>query len=407
METFISTLIPCEIRFQPNQFLHVSDTPLLDICGAYEYSEDGTYKIPRGLRLVTSGFFNTAAEAENFSRGLAMTWMGLMCFTMGVKAVLPRTECVLRRIDKSGRYRVRVYFYDVAPSTVTRPLETDVLTTVQQHIAQLPQKEADRVALAIRWYTVGVGQPDDLNRFLSHWIGLEAVGDILHNRIHKFDRAPCTICNHPAGVDHNGRSGGMKHVLAVVSGRSELYQELDHARDMIFHGLEDIQVHQETIVKNVRHLEVALGRAILEVIKPLGSTEAVSVAEPLRTVGIIPQVYIDGTFIDQPLTETTSGKNDDDGDLTLTVKQSMVIKDTVKAQIVDKTRYVRLRFRHSVDSSTIGRPPRLWSHSRYLSEQRQRVYVFIEQTCRCSCSGDVRRHRAAYFDPVLAGHDLD
>jgi hypothetical protein len=77
----------------------------------------------------------------------------------------------------------------------------------------------------------------------------------------------------------------------------------------------------------------------------------VSVAEPLRTVGIIPQVYIDGTFIDltdeerlevlyrnpfQPLTETTSGKNDDDGDLTLTVKQSMMIQDTVKAQIVDK-----------------------------------------------------------------------
>ncbi|MPZ49589.1 MAG: hypothetical protein GEU75_09880 [Dehalococcoidia bacterium] len=120
---------------------------------------------------------------------------------------------------------------------------------------------------------------------------------------------------------------------------------------MIFHGLQDIQVHQATIVNNVQHLEVALVRAILEIIRPVGATDAESVAEPLRTVGTIPQVIVDGTFIDltdderkevlyrfpfKPITETTSGKNDDDGDLTLSVKQGLGVWDTLKAPLVDK-----------------------------------------------------------------------
>lgn len=207
-------------------------------------------------------------EAETFAKELSMTWTALLCFTMGVKASLPRVECALQRIDAGGRYRLRVYSYGAMGVSANLPLDIGLLMPIHERIAALPERAMERVALAVRWYTVGLGQEDDLNRFLSHWIGLEAIGDLLHNKVHKADRAACQTCNHPAGGDHRGSAGGMKHALAVVGGRSELYSELNNARDRLFHGLDEIQMHRETIVKNVAALETALGRGILEVIKP-------------------------------------------------------------------------------------------------------------------------------------------
>lgn len=349
-ETFISTMIPLQIRLPPSQYLHVSKTPLLDIFGAYEDHPNG-FKIPRGIKVVTSKSFESINEAETFAKELSMTWMALLCFTMGVKASLPRVECVLQRIDAAGRYRLRAYSYGAMGVSANLPLDTELLTPIHERIAALPERAKERVALAIRWYTVGLGQEDDLNRFLSHWIGLEAIGDLLHNRVHKVDRAACQICNHPAGQDHRGSAGGMKHALAAVSGRSELYSELNHARDRLFHGLDEIQMHRGTIIRNVAALETALARGILEVIRTAGSNEVLSASEPLRTVETAPALMFEATLLDltdkerrlvlyhnviRVVSEIESGENEDDGGLMLKVRPGLGFPGAWDSRLVDR-----------------------------------------------------------------------
>lgn len=350
-ETFITTATPLEIRLAPTQYFHVSDVPLLDIFGAYEEDPNG-FAIPRGVRMLTSGSFASMKDAETYAKELSMTWAALLCFSMGVKAALPRIECVLQRIDAGGRFRLRVYSYGSMAITPNLPLDVDLLTTIHQSIAALPERAMAHVALAVRWYTVGLGQEDDLNRFLSHWIGLEAIGDLLHNKVHIADRAACQVCNHSAGRDHRGRAGGMKHALAVVSGRPELYTEVDHARDRLFHGLDDIQLHRETIVRNVATLELALARGILEVITSPGSNEVLSASEPLRTVGPSPDLMFEATLLDltdeelrlilyhkavQVLSEVESGQNEDDGGLRLNVKPGISFPDAWDPRLVDRS----------------------------------------------------------------------
>lgn len=349
-ETFITTMIPLEIRLPPTQCLGVSEAPLLDILGVYDDHASG-FKIPRGVKVVTSGNFESMDAAETFAKELSMTWTALMCFTMGVKANLPRVECVLQRIDLGGRYRIRAYSYDAMGMSANLPLEVELLSKIREGIAALGDRAQERVALAIRWYTVGVGQLDDLNRFLSHWIGLEAIGDLLHNRVHVADRASCETCDHPAGEDHRGSRGGMKHALACVGGSAQLYEQLDHARDRLFHGLEEIQVHRETIFRNVAKLETALARGILEVIKPAGATESLQASEPLRTVGTAPQMMLEGTLIDlkdeerqlilyhdavRVLTKIESGQNDETGGLALNVTPGFQVPEGLNSRLVDR-----------------------------------------------------------------------
>ncbi len=349
-------MTPLEIRLPPGQLLHVADTPLLDIFGAYEEHADG-FVIPRGVKIVTSGSFDNLEKAETFAKELSMTWAAMMCFTMGVKASLPRVECVLQRMDSGGRYRLRIYSYDAMVMSANLPLDTELLRRIHERIRALSGVPAERVALAVRWYTVGLGQTDDLNRFLSHWIGLEAIGDLLHNKIHKFDRAACRVCDHPAGVDRDGKKAGMQHAIAVVSGRADLYTELDNARNMLFHGLEEIQKHTRTIVRNVAALETALARGVLEVLKPDGSAEAESASEPLRTASASPQSVFEGTLLDltdeerrlilyrnviQVVSKVESGENDDDGGLRLNVKLGVSVPEILNSRLVDG-RYTRFK----------------------------------------------------------------
>ena len=350
-KAFIATLIPCEIRLPPGIKLHVSDSPLLDICASYIEDPRG-FKIPHGIRIVSNGTYTDLSEAEDAARALAMTWTGLLCFTMGVKAAFPRPLCLLERLDKRGRYRVRMYFYDVLPLSPSRPLLTEMLTLIHQRIAALPSSDdSERVSLAIRWYLVGLGEADNATRFLAYWIGLEAIGDLLHNRLHKADRAACTVCQHPAGTDHRGSQGGMKHVLSVVSGRPELYGELNDARDRMFHGLRDLEQLIDTIANNVAFLEMALARGILEVITPQGSSKRTSAAPPLRTVNTIPQVILDGTFIDlsdreraevlytdaiKVSCDIVTAENEEDGGLTRNVEMVLDMPDSLESHLVDR-----------------------------------------------------------------------
>ena len=191
-----------------------------------------------------------------------------------------------------------MYFYDVIPQSATRALSKAMLNLIWERVAALPKGDTlDKVALAIRWYTVGLGEADDADRFLAHWIGLEAIGDLLHNRMHKSDKAACEVCQHRAGRKHKGKQGGMKHVLSLLSGRPDLYAELDDVRDKMFHGLEDLRLLRPSISSNVGLVETALGRGILEVITPEGSPTPSSAGQPLRTVNAIPQVIFDGTFV--------------------------------------------------------------------------------------------------------------
>jgi len=349
-ETFISTTIPLEIRLPPSQYLQVSEAPLLDIFGAYDDHADG-FKIHRGIKIVTSGSFESMIEAETFAKELSMTWTALLCFTMGVKASFPRVECVLQRIDAGGRYGLRVYSYGAMAISASLPLDIGLLTLIRERFAALPKRAMERVALAVRWYTVGLGQEDDLNRFLSHWIGLEAIGDVLHNKVHESDRAACQICNHPAGGHHRGSAGGMKHALAVVSGRSELYSELGHARNRLFHGLDEIQMHRETIFRNVAALETALARGILAVMTPAGSNEVLSAGEPLRTAETRPDLMFEATLLDltdeerrlvlyrnviEVVNKIDSGENGDDGGLTLNVRPGIGFPDGWDSRLVDR-----------------------------------------------------------------------
>jgi len=349
-ETFLTTMIPLEIRLPPSQLRHVADTPLFDVFGAYEQHADG-FLIPRGVKIVTSRPFDTLEEAETFAKEFSMTWAAIMCFTMGVKVSPPRVECVLQRMDSGGRYRLRIYSYDTMVMSANLPLDTELLTRIHERMGALSGMSAERVALAVRWYTVGLGQSDDLNRFLSHWIGLEAIGDLLHNKIHKFDRAACQVCKHPAGVDRDGKKAGMQHAIAVVSGRADLFTELDNARNMLFHGLEEIQKHRRTIVSNVAALETALARGVLAILKPDGSAEAESACEPLRTASPSPHAMFEGTFLNltdeerrlilyrnviRVVSKVESGKNDDDGGLRLNVKLGVSVPEMLDSRLVDR-----------------------------------------------------------------------
>jgi len=295
---YAASLVPCEIRLPTGKLLHISDSPLVDVCGSYLEDRDGA-KIPQGLRVINDGIYTSLSEAEEEAKNLAMAWAALLCFTMGVKTVFPRPLCLLERLDKKGRYRLRRYFYDVLPVQPSRPLSIDMVASIRERLSSLVHgEESERVALAMRWYLVGLGESDDAMRFLAYWIGLEAIGDLLHRRLHIADRAACPICDHQAGLSHRGRRGGMKHVLSVVSGKPQLFEELDHARDKIFHGLKDLQQLFRVIVDNVALLETALGRGILEVITPQGSGESTSAAEPFRTSNVPPQFILEATLID-------------------------------------------------------------------------------------------------------------
>jgi hypothetical protein len=348
-ETFISVLLPLEVRFPPAKVLHISESPLIDIFGMYEERDD--FKIPRGLNVVTSGSFETMEAAETFSTELAMSWTAMICYAMGVKASMPRIRCVLRRLDVAGRYRLRAYTYYAMEVEANLPLDVETLQAIRERIANLTDRESERVALAVRWYTEGLGQADDLNRFLSHWIGLEAIGDLLHNKIHAADRAACGVCNHPLGRDHRGRAGGMKHALAIQGGRADLFQELDHARDRLFHALDEIQVHRSTITQNVATVETALGRAILEVLQPPGWTENLSVSAPHRTETVRPQARLEGTLINlnddersailhhniiQLASRIESGENAEDGGLRLYVSPGYGVPESLSARFVDR-----------------------------------------------------------------------
>lgn len=350
-ETFVSTLIPCEIRLPPGVKLHLSDSPLLDICPSYEDHSQG-FKVPHGVKIVSSGKHASLSEAEETAKALAASWTALMCFTMGVKAAFPRPLCLLERLDKKGRYRARMYFYNGPPLAASRELSTEMLALNWERIVALPKDDArERVALAIRWYTLGLGEADDTTRFLAHWIGLEAIGDLLHNRFHRHDRVHCQVCQHPAGKSHRGSKGGMKHVLSLVSGRAHLYAELDDVRDKMFHGLQDLQLLSQSIADNVGLVETALARAILGLIKPEDSNTRSSAGEPLRTVGVTPQVILDGTFVDLSDEERdlilytsafavsfdiASGKNEEDGNLLLSVNVGLSGPESLVKRFVDQ-----------------------------------------------------------------------
>ena len=295
---FIANLIPCEIRLPTGKVLHISDSPLLDVCGSY-LEDRGGVRIPQGLRVINDGVYASLSEAEEEAKNLAMTWGALLCFTMGVKTVFPRPLCLLECLDKKGRCRLRRYFYNVLPLQPSRPLAVDMVASIRERLSSLVGgEESERVALAMRWYLVGLGESDDAMRFLAYWIGLEAIGELLHRRLHMADRAACRICDHQAGLSHKGRRGGMKHVLSVVSGKPQLFEELDSARNKMFHGLKDLQQLYRVIVDNVVLLETALGRGILEVITPQGSGESTSAADPFRTANVAPQFILEATVID-------------------------------------------------------------------------------------------------------------
>ena len=348
---YISSLIPCEIYLPPEQVLRISDSPVIDVCNSYlEYSED--IRIPQGVRIVGEGVFENMSEAEQWGRGLAMSWAGLLCFTMGVRSVFPRPLCLLEELDKTGRYRMRKYWYDVLPSPPGRPLSFEMLTSIHQRLSSLPKNDdSDRISLAMRWYLTGLGEADDSVRFLAHWIGMEAIGDILHRRLHTSGRSACAVCDHKAGERHRGRQGGMKHVLSVVSGQPKLYEILDHTRDRMFHGLEDLQGLMNVIVDNVAVLETALGRGILEAITPQGSGQSTSATEPMRSVNTFPQVILNATVIDlteeernlllyhDPLkisSSVVSVEYADDGKLMMSLNYALSGPPSLQPRVVDQ-----------------------------------------------------------------------
>jgi hypothetical protein len=235
-----------------------------------------------------------------------MSWGGTICFVMGVPVVFPRPLTILQEIDAKGRYRFRTYFYETSGILATRLFNMEEWFTVQQRIQGLDSAGKDRIALAIRWYGLGLGEKDSTLQFLAYWIALEALGDELNRRFHKAgEKAPCLTCRNQAGKGRSGSKAGMTHMLALVAGDAGLFDTLQDTRNKMFHGLKDIHAIASSITAHLGELQTAVIQATLTVLTPPGSVDRSTAFKPERSVTHQPQIIVEGTILDATPEERT------------------------------------------------------------------------------------------------------
>lgn len=292
---------PCPARFPPNRAITISLSSMtVKIIGEYQQDTAGV-NVPSGIRTIVTLDASSLDEAIEEARNASMTYLALSCLAAGVPYSPPRPHATLEAIDKVGRYRYRQYFYNVYPISPTQPVPIDAFQTIYERLAGINDDTLrERLALAVRWYTVGLGQIDRVNQFLTYWIALEAIGRHLNTRFHTAGvRALCATCQNQVGKDRDRGHAGMQHILAMASGDASLYQCLNDVRDRMFHGLKSLQELQAAVTGNISYLETAVARGILTLLTPTGETRPTSANAPLG-VRDDAQVVWECTLIDLP-----------------------------------------------------------------------------------------------------------
>jgi hypothetical protein len=251
-------------------------------------------RVPVGLRIVVELDAPTLDRAVDLAGQESMTIVGVVCFAAGVRYGRPFPVLALQRLETSGHYFWRQYFYSVIPMSASQAVPLDALDLILKRLSRLAdEKTKERIALAVRWYTTGIGEADLANRFLSYFIALEAIAPPLSGVFHKSgELAACETCGWkgiigtaPTAGEKEKRAphrAGMQHILSLVGNDPELYGRLNRVRNDMFHGLRNLDQMIGAVKEGVPSLEVAVGRGILTLLAATEDGHEMSAGEPLH-----------------------------------------------------------------------------------------------------------------------------
>jgi hypothetical protein len=300
-------VVECPANPPPDRLITVSDSiPSLQIVGQTE--ERHGIRVPVGLRIVAELDAPTLDRAVDLAGQASMTLVGVVCFATGVRYGRPFPVLALQPLEPTGSYFWRQYFYGVIPMSASHSVPLDDLDLILMRLSELAdQKTKERIALAVRWYTTGIGEVDLANRFLSYFIALEAIAPPLSGAFHKSgELAVCQTCGWmgirgttPTSAEKEKRTphrAGMQHILSLVGNDRELYGRLNRLRNDMFHGLRNLDQMVGAVQEGVPSLEVAVGRGILTLLAD-GAGHEMSAGEPLHDEKK-PQAVWEGTITD-------------------------------------------------------------------------------------------------------------
>lgn len=297
----------CPAILPPNKLVEIPH-PGFSLHIAGQVKEGYGIDMPTGLRLIVELDAPTLDQAVDVAAQISMTFVGLVCFAAGVRYGRPFPVLALQRLEDSSRYLYRQYFYDAIPVSAGHAVPLDALEDILVRLSQMPDgKDKDRIALAVRWYTTGIGEGDLVNRFLSYFIALEAIGPPLSAAFHKTgELATCETCGWegikgtaPTKAEKQKRAphrAGMQHILSLAEGDTGLYSRLCSVRNDMFHGLRNLDQLVDAVRANVRLLETAVGRGILTLLAATGDGHEMTANEPLHDERKLHAVW-EGTIV--------------------------------------------------------------------------------------------------------------
>jgi hypothetical protein len=262
----VAYVTPCRARLPAGVLWTMGQPPkVVHIAGEYREGIGGA-SISVGLRVVAFLEAEARQRAEERAREWTMMWTTLACFAAGVEVGgMPRLVATLERLDDEGRFAFTQFFYRLHDVPPTRLVPFEALSSLYDGLLAITDEDLNRrLALAIRWYTVGMGEIDSINRFLSYWVALEAIGPPLAKALHPHgQKASCPVCRNPLGESRDRRIAGMQHVLAAVSGDPGLQARLEEARNNIFHGLRHLDELDAQVNEGREYLPSAVAHGIL------------------------------------------------------------------------------------------------------------------------------------------------